>query len=133
MCLLKDTTQWRRWGSKPAAPRSPVKHSIIKPHRSLGFTVVTNVDVNNFSVVQLQKFEYIVLSMAIGYSRIQIKNNKQSITCSIHLHKILCNKKKKICIDFKNNPLFKVFLNTFPLKEEHSRHASNQRDQNKRA
>ena len=69
MCLLKDTTQWRRWGSKPAAPRSPVKHPIIKPLRSLGFTVVTNVDVNNFAVVQLQKFKYIVLSMALGYSR----------------------------------------------------------------
>ena len=34
MFLLKDTTQWRRWGSKPAAPRSRVKHSTTEPLRS---------------------------------------------------------------------------------------------------
>ena len=35
MFLLKDTTQWRRWGLKPAALRSRVKHSTTEPLRSL--------------------------------------------------------------------------------------------------
>ena len=34
MFLLKDTTQWRRWGLQPAAPRSRVKHSTTEPLRS---------------------------------------------------------------------------------------------------
>ena len=37
MFLLKDTTQWRRWGSngvEPAAPRSRIKHSTTEPLRS---------------------------------------------------------------------------------------------------
>ena len=34
MFLLKDTTQWRRWGSNSAAPQSRVKHSTTEPLRS---------------------------------------------------------------------------------------------------
>ena len=35
MFLLKDTTQWRQWGSNPAALRSRVKRSTTEPLRSL--------------------------------------------------------------------------------------------------
>ena len=34
MFLLKDTTQWRRWGANPRPPRSRVKHSTTEPLRS---------------------------------------------------------------------------------------------------